>query len=82
MNVRDSVVFATGANRGLGWAFVEESINRGARKVYAGVRAPTGRDTPGVIEVKLDVTDPASIAAAAARCRDTTLLINNAGIPG
>src|SRR3546814_17527761 len=46
----------------------------------AGVRTPTGRDTPGVIEVKLDVTDPASVAAAAARCGDTTLLINNAGI--
>src|SRR3546814_4610820 len=44
------------------------------------VRTPTGRDTPGVIEVKLDVTDPASVAAAAARCGDTTLLINNAGI--
>src|SRR3546814_4235196 len=80
MKIRDSVVFVTGANRGLGLAFAEESIKRGARKVYAGVRTPTGRDTPGVIEVKLDVTDPASVAAAAARCGDTTLLINNAGI--
>jgi NAD(P)-dependent dehydrogenase (short-subunit alcohol dehydrogenase family) len=33
-----------------------------------------------VIEVRIDVTDPTSIAAAAARCADTTLLINNAGI--
>src|SRR3546814_2483239 len=58
----------------------EESSNGGARKVDAGVRTPTWRETPGVIEVKLDVTDPASVAAAAARCGDTTLLINNAGI--
>src|SRR3546814_1835202 len=80
MKIRDSVVFVTGANRGLGLAIAEESIKRGARKVYAGVQTPTGRDTPGVIEVKLDVTDPASVAASAARCGDTTLLINNAGI--
>jgi NAD(P)-dependent dehydrogenase (short-subunit alcohol dehydrogenase family) len=32
------------------------------------------------VPVKLDVTDPASVQAIAARCRDVTLLINNAGI--
>ena len=30
--------------------------------------------------VKLDVTDSASIAAAAAQCGDTNILVNNAGI--
>lgn len=74
------MVFVTGANRGLGLAFTLESLRRGARKVYAGVRSPSGATTPGVTEIKLDVTDPASIAAAAARCTDTTLLVNNAGI--
>jgi NAD(P)-dependent dehydrogenase (short-subunit alcohol dehydrogenase family) len=33
-----------------------------------------------VVPVKLDVTDPASVAAAADAARDVTLLINNAGI--
>ena len=80
MKLRDSVLFITGANRGLGLALAQEAIKRGARKVYAGVRNPTGAETPGVVEVKLDVTDPASVAAAALRCGDTTVLVNNAGI--
>lgn len=35
---------------------------------------------PGVVQVKIDVTDPASVAAAAQQCGDTTVLIDNAGI--
>jgi short-subunit dehydrogenase len=61
-------------------AFAQEALRRGAKKVYAGVRNPTEANMPGVVQVKLDVTDPASIAAAAAQCGDTTVLINNAGI--
>jgi NAD(P)-dependent dehydrogenase (short-subunit alcohol dehydrogenase family) len=80
MNIQDAVVFITGANRGLGLAFVQECLRRGARKVYAGVRCPSGSATAGVLEVELDVTDAATIAAAAQRCGDATLLINNAGI--
>jgi NAD(P)-dependent dehydrogenase (short-subunit alcohol dehydrogenase family) len=80
MKTRDSVFFITGANRGLGLALAREALNRGASKVYAGVRNPTDADTPGIVQVKLDVTDPASIAAAAGRCGDTTVLVNNAGI--
>jgi short-subunit dehydrogenase len=37
-------------------------------------------EIPGAEIIALDVTDPASVAAAAARCTDTTILINNAGI--
>jgi NAD(P)-dependent dehydrogenase (short-subunit alcohol dehydrogenase family) len=80
MNTRDSVVFVTGASRGLGLAFAHEALKRGAKKVYAGVRSPTDGDTPGIVQIKLDVTNPASIAAAATRCGDTTILVNNAGI--
>jgi NAD(P)-dependent dehydrogenase (short-subunit alcohol dehydrogenase family) len=36
-------------------------------------------DLPGVTPVALDVTDPASVAAAAAATGDVTLLVNNAG---
>jgi NAD(P)-dependent dehydrogenase (short-subunit alcohol dehydrogenase family) len=80
MKIQNSVAFVTGANRGLGLALVHELLARGAKTVYAGVRDPVGVDIPGAVVVKLDVTDPASIAAAAAQCSDTTLLFNNAGI--
>ena len=80
MKTQDAVFLITGANRGLGLALAQEAIRRGASKVYAGVRNPTDADTPGVVQVQLDVTDPASVAAAASRCGDTTVLVNNAGI--
>jgi NAD(P)-dependent dehydrogenase (short-subunit alcohol dehydrogenase family) len=80
MKIRNSVAFVTGANRGLGLALTRELLARGAKKVYAGVRNPTGVVIPGAEVIKFDVTDPASIAAAAAQCGDVTLLVNNAGI--
>jgi len=80
MRIEDSVSFVTGANRGLGLAFAKELLGRGVKKVYAGVRNPKGVELPGVIPVKLDVTDSAAVTAAAHRCGDVTLLINNAGI--
>jgi NAD(P)-dependent dehydrogenase (short-subunit alcohol dehydrogenase family) len=46
----------------------------------AFVRNPDAVDLPGMIPVKFDVTDPAAVSAAARRCSDVTLLINNAGI--
>src|ERR1700758_556158 len=80
MKVKNSIVFVTGASRGLGLAFAREALARGAAKIYAGVRNPEGFDEPGIIPVKLDVTDPGSIMAAAKIASDVTLLVNNAGI--
>jgi NAD(P)-dependent dehydrogenase (short-subunit alcohol dehydrogenase family) len=80
MDITNATVFVTGANRGLGLAFAREARRRGAAKVYAGMRNTTGFDEPGIIPVKIDVTDPASVAAAAELAADTTLLVNNAGI--
>jgi NAD(P)-dependent dehydrogenase (short-subunit alcohol dehydrogenase family) len=80
MKIRNSVVFVTGASRGLGLAFAREALSRGAAKVYAGVRNPEGFDEPGIIPVKLDVTDPDSVIAAAKIASDVTVLVNNAGI--
>ncbi len=80
MQIKNSVAFVTGANRGLGMALAQELLARGAKKVYAGVRTSAAIDLPGIVPIQLDVTDPAAIAAAAAQCHDATLLINNAGI--
>jgi NAD(P)-dependent dehydrogenase (short-subunit alcohol dehydrogenase family) len=80
MNIAGSIVFVTGASRGLGLAFAKVALAQGASKVYAGVRDPGKFDVPGLIPVKIDVTDETSVAAAAAQCQDTTLLVNNAGI--
>ncbi|TDV35877.1 short-subunit dehydrogenase [Paraburkholderia caballeronis] len=80
MKIEGAVVFVTGANRGLGLEFARQALARGASKVYAGARDPSTVKLPGVIPVKLDVTQADEVAAAAAQCKDVTLLINNAGI--
>jgi len=78
MRIEGSTALVTGANRGLGRRFAEELLTRGAT-VYAGARDPESVDLAGVTPVALDVTDPASVAAAAAATGDVSLLINNAG---
>jgi NAD(P)-dependent dehydrogenase (short-subunit alcohol dehydrogenase family) len=76
----------SGANRGIGRSFVEALLARGAAKVYAGARQPdrladlVAAGAGRVAALRLDITQPADIAAAADRCRDATLLVNNAGI--
>ena len=81
MNLTGSVALVTGANRGLGARLVTELLQAGAAKVYATSRTPaaTGGD-PRVQPLRLDVTDPASVAAAAAAAPDVTVLVNNAGV--
>jgi NAD(P)-dependent dehydrogenase (short-subunit alcohol dehydrogenase family) len=80
MDIRNSVAVVTGANRGLGRQFAAALLERGASKVYAAARNPATVDLPGVIPLALDITDPASVTAAAALASDATLLVNNAGV--
>jgi NAD(P)-dependent dehydrogenase (short-subunit alcohol dehydrogenase family) len=80
MKLEGAVVLVTGANRGLGLEFARQALARGAAKVYAGARDPSKVTLPGVIPVKLDVTDAADVAAVAEQCTDVTLVVNNAGI--
>jgi NAD(P)-dependent dehydrogenase (short-subunit alcohol dehydrogenase family) len=80
MKIENATVLVTGANRGLGLAFTRELLARGARKVYAGARDSATITLPGVQSLKLDVTNPADVAAAAALAKDVSLVINNAGI--
>ena len=80
MQIKNSVAIVTGANRGLGQAFVKALQQAGAAKIYAAARNPGSITLSGVVPIKLDVTSASDIAAAAAQCKDVTLLINNAGI--
>ncbi|BCB76142.1 SDR family oxidoreductase [Phytohabitans flavus] len=47
--------------------------------MYAAARDPRAVTTPGAVPLALDVTDPESVAAAAAQAGDVTILVNNAG---
>lgn len=80
MKIEGSVVFVTGANRGLGLAFARMALAAGAKKVYAAARDPSTITLAGVQPVALDVTRIEHVEAAARACGDVTLLINNAGI--
>jgi len=73
-------VLITGANRGLGQAFVEELLRRGAERVYAGTLQPTVAGDERVTPVILDVTDPEQIRAAVDSVDSLDILINNAGV--
>ncbi|MFE9851110.1 SDR family oxidoreductase [Streptomyces sp. NPDC005576] len=79
MELKNAVAVVTGANRGLGRHLAAQLTERGA-KVYAAARRPETVDLPGVVPLRLDVTDEESVRAAAALASDTTLLVNNAGI--
>jgi NAD(P)-dependent dehydrogenase (short-subunit alcohol dehydrogenase family) len=81
MQIAGSTVLVTGANRGLGRRFAEALLDRGAT-VYAAARHPESLDLPGAIALQLDVTDEASVAAAAATIKaqgGLSIVINNAG---
>src|SRR5689334_21286714 len=80
MKIDNAVALVTGANRGIGLAFTRALLARGARKVYAGARDPANVTQPGVEAIRLDVTKPEEVAAAAATASDVTLVVNNAGI--
>jgi NAD(P)-dependent dehydrogenase (short-subunit alcohol dehydrogenase family) len=80
MNLKDSVVFLTGANRGLGLQLAKAALAAGAKKVYGAARDPKTVTLPGVIPVQLDVTNHDEISAVTREYKDVTILINNAGI--
>ncbi|KAM9508082.1 C-signal-like [Guaruba guarouba] len=91
-------VLVTGANRGIGLGLVQHFLGmpNPPQWVFASCRAPTGQRAQelqhlaskhrNLVIIPLEVTDPASIKAAAARVGEhlggsgLTLLINNAGI--
>ncbi|WP_214317874.1 SDR family NAD(P)-dependent oxidoreductase [Nonomuraea sediminis] len=76
----ERIALVTGASRGVGRAVAEGLAERGMT-VISGMRTPSGE-----LSVRLDVTDPATISAAAAwieeRFGRLDVLVNNAGISG
>lgn len=81
--IKDRIIFITGANRGIGKALVKAALDRGAKKVYASARDTAKIDDFGdkrVVKIKLDINDKAQREAAAKQASDTQVLINNAGI--
>jgi short-subunit dehydrogenase len=86
MQIQSATALVTGANRGIGYAFVNALLQAGAKKVYATARdintlkVVTALDASRVIPLQLDVTDPNQVNALPAQSPDVNLLINNAGV--
>lgn len=78
--IEGAVVLVTGGGRGIGKALVDGLFTRGAKKVYATARDPRTITDPRAVPLALEVTDPASVEAAAREAGDVTILINNAGV--
>jgi len=78
MEITGQTALVTGANRGLGRHLAQQLRDRGAA-VYAAARNPASVDLDGVTPIALDVTDPASVQAAAAATHGVSILVNNAG---
>ena len=75
----------TGANKGLGFETARQLIAAG-HKVWIGARdrdrGQQAADQLGAVFVQLDVTQDASVAAAAATVGELDVLVNDAGISG
>ena len=80
MEIANSTILVTGANRGIGRALTEEALRRGAKRVYAGTRQPLAHADSRVTPLTLDVTDAAQIQAAVEQVESLDILINNAGL--
>jgi NAD(P)-dependent dehydrogenase (short-subunit alcohol dehydrogenase family) len=86
MEINNAVALVTGANGGIGGHFVDRLLQSGVAKIYVCARSISklqdliALDPQRIISIELDVTNPQSVAAAAAKCTDVSLLINNAGI--
>jgi NAD(P)-dependent dehydrogenase (short-subunit alcohol dehydrogenase family) len=82
VQIAGSTALVTGGQRGIGKAFADELLARGAAKVYVTAREPKPTDDPRLVALPLEVTDADSVAALAASVSDVSIVINNAGAGG
>jgi NAD(P)-dependent dehydrogenase (short-subunit alcohol dehydrogenase family) len=80
MNLKNKAILITGANRGIGRALVEESLGRGAKRVYACTRQAFIHSDERLRPVIMDVTNAKQIADALESVAVLDILVNNAGI--
>lgn len=87
MNIlENSTVFLTGADGGIGRAFIKELLDNKAKKIYiSGINVEAlnqiSEEFPQkLFPLKLDVTNMEEVQSCANQCHDVTLLINNAGV--
>lgn len=80
MNIENTTILITGANRGIGRALVNEALRRGAKRVYAGTRRALENADKRVISLTLDVTSASQIRRAVDDVDTLDVLINNAGV--
>ena len=76
MKIKGSVALVTGANGGIGRAFVQELLKRGAAKIYLGARDPASlrgliTESNKLVPIALDLTDPKQIEALLAANRES-----------
>lgn len=83
MNIQGKTVLVTGANRGIGAALVRAFLKHGVGKIYAGARNPASLPDfadARVVPLKLDITNPSDVTAAAQTASTLDILVNNAGV--
>ncbi|MGB0714751.1 MAG: SDR family oxidoreductase [Phycisphaerae bacterium] len=86
VNIAGKNILVTGANRGIGLEIVKALVREGVAKVYAAVRNPASveglRSEFGecIVPLVFDLTDGASIKAAAGQASDVHVVICNAGV--
>ena len=86
MEIEGASALVTGGNRGIGEAFVRALLAAGAARVYVGTRVAANADDlvaelgERAVAVELDVTRHDQVTAAARRCSQVSILVNNAGV--